>query len=63
MSRQDALTGKRAMTGNNRSHALNASKRRFDLNLQKITINDGGTKTTLRVTAKTARTLRKHGLV
>lgn len=62
MSRQDMLTGKRAMSGNTRSHALNASKRKFNLNLQKVTIVENGTKTTLRVTAKTARTLKKYGV-
>ncbi|UUD37281.1 50S ribosomal protein L28 [Mycoplasmopsis californica] len=63
MSRQDMLTGKKAMTGNIRSHALNSTKRRFNLNLQKVTLNDGGKPVTLRVTAKTAKTLKKHGLV
>ncbi|WP_027334267.1 50S ribosomal protein L28 [Mycoplasma elephantis] len=63
MSREDMLTGKKAMTGNNRSHALNATKRKFNLNLQKITIHDNGKPVTLRVTAKTAKTLKKHGLV
>lgn len=63
MSRIDTLTGKKAMTGNNRSHALNSSKRRFNLNLQKVTINNNGSKQTIRVTAKTARTLKKLGAV
>ncbi|MDJ1647025.1 50S ribosomal protein L28 [Mycoplasma phocimorsus] len=58
MSRQDMLTGKRAMSGNTRSHALNASKRKFNLNLQKVTIIENGQKKTLRVTAKTAKTAR-----
>ncbi|MDJ1645858.1 50S ribosomal protein L28 [Mycoplasma sp. M5725] len=62
MSRQDMLTGKRAMSGNTRSHALNASKRKFNLNLQKVTIIENGQKNTLRVTAKTARTLKKYGV-
>lgn len=61
MSRQDALTGKKPMMGNNRSHAMNASKRRFNLNLQKITINQNGRNQTIKVTAKTARTLKKAG--
>lgn len=29
------VTGRKAVTGNNRSHAMNYSKRRFGANLQK----------------------------
>ncbi|CAD2076901.1 50S ribosomal protein L28 [Phocicoccus pinnipedialis] len=32
------VTGRRARSGNNRSHALNASKRTFGANLQKVRI-------------------------
>ena len=32
------VTGRKASTGNNRSHALNANKRRFNANLQKVRI-------------------------
>ena len=63
MSRVDDITGKKPMSGNLRSHALNTSKRRFNLNLQKVTIVENGEKITLRVTAKTKRTLRKQGRI
>ena len=63
MSRIDDITGKKPMSGNLRSHALNTSKRRFNLNLQKVTIVENGEKITLRVTAKTKRTLRKQGRI
>ena len=59
MSRQDAITGKKPLVGNNRSHAMNATKRRFNLNLQTITIEQNGQKKRIKVTAKTARTLKK----
>ena len=36
MSRVCDICGKRAQTGNHRSHALNATKRKFYPNLQKI---------------------------
>ncbi|MGX9340608.1 50S ribosomal protein L28 [Mycoplasma sp. 128] len=62
MPGKDQLTGKKALSGNKRSHALNATKRRFDLNLQKVTVLENGQKKTYRVTAKTARTLKKYGL-
>ncbi|TLG75262.1 50S ribosomal protein L28 [Culicoidibacter larvae] len=38
MARVCFVTGKKAMTGNKRSHALNTSKRRWNANLQKVRI-------------------------
>jgi ribosomal protein L28 len=38
MSRVCHVTGKKPKTGNKRSHALNATKRRFNTNLQKVRI-------------------------
>lgn len=38
MSRVCYLTGKKPSSGNKRSHAMNASKRRFNANLQKVRI-------------------------
>ena len=32
------FTGRKTVSGNNRSHALNASKRRWNANLQKVRI-------------------------
>lgn len=63
MSRMDQVTGKRALKGNKRSHAMNATIRTFGLNLQKVTVMENGQKKTLRVTAKTARTLKKKGYI
>ncbi|WP_033160815.1 50S ribosomal protein L28 [[Mycoplasma] collis] len=64
MARRDDITGKGPMVGNNRSHALNATKRTFRLNLQKIQYKDiNGREVTLKVSAKTARTLRKKGII
>lgn len=63
MARKDDITGKKAMSGNYRSHALNTTKRRFNLNLQKVTIVENGKKVTYKVSAKTARTLRKQGRI
>lgn len=63
MSRMDQITGKKPMSGNYRSHAMNATRRKFNLNLQKVTIIENGRKVTYRVTAKTARTLRKQGRI
>lgn len=63
MSRQDEITGKRGAAGQSRSHAMNATKRTFGLNLQKVTVVEEGQKKTLRVTARTAKTLKKQGRV
>lgn len=64
MPGRDQLTGQKALSGNKRSHALNATKRTFDLNLQKVTVKqENGSGKTIRVTAKNARTLKKYGLI
>ncbi len=61
MARQDDITGKKAMSGNYRSHALNTTKRKFNLNLQKVTVIENGQKKRIKVSAKTAKTLKKKG--
>jgi large subunit ribosomal protein L28 len=38
MPKQCVITGRKARTGNNRSHAMNASKRTWGANLQKVRI-------------------------
>ncbi|RMA79015.1 large subunit ribosomal protein L28 [Metamycoplasma subdolum] len=64
MPGRDKLTGQKALSGNKRSHSLQTTKRTFDLNLQKVTVRQpNGGKKTVRATAKTARTLKKQGLV
>ena len=40
MARACYATGKKGMTGNNRSHAMNASRRKWKANLQKVKIID-----------------------
>ncbi len=52
------------LVGNLRSHSMIATKRKFNVNLQKITItNSNGTPTTLRVSAKTIKTLKRKGIL
>lgn len=60
MSRICPLTGKKPMYGNNRSHSLRATRRRWNVNLQKTTIVIDGKKTTLRLSTAALRTLRKN---
>lgn len=61
MSRKSDISKKGPMFGNNRSHAMNATKRRWNLNLQKVKIVDPKTKKVikLKLSAKELKTLRK----
>ncbi|RIV16331.1 50S ribosomal protein L28 [Mycoplasmopsis gallopavonis] len=63
MARRDVLTGKGPQSGNKRSHAMNASKRKFNVNLQKVRITLNGRSQTLRVSAKTLKTLKTKGFI
>ena len=60
MSRKDYFTGKKAMSGNKKSHAMNHSRRVWNVNLQtvRITLPNGQTKK-VRVSARTLKTLNK----
>jgi large subunit ribosomal protein L28 len=60
MSRTCPITGKKPMYGNNRSHSLRATRRRWNVNLQKTTMMIDGKKTTLRISTAALRTLRKN---
>lgn len=59
MSRKCQLSGKGPMSGNSRSHALNATRRKWNVNLQKATVIIDGKPTKVRVSARQLRTLRK----
>lgn len=61
MSRVCQLTGKRPTVGNNRSHALNATKRRFIPNLitKKLFDVTTGRVRRMRISASALRTLTK----
>ncbi len=64
MSRVCELTGKRAMVGNNVSHAMNKTKRKFDVNLVKkrFYIPEEDKWVTLRIAASTIKTINKKGI-
>lgn len=59
MSKKCQISGKGPISGNTRSHALNASRRKWNVNLQKATILVDGKPTKVRVSARTLKTLRK----
>lgn len=58
MSRICAISGKRPMSGNNRSHALNATRRKWGVNLQNVTIMVNGKPTKVKVSARALKTLK-----
>ncbi|WP_341513397.1 50S ribosomal protein L28 [Mesomycoplasma ovipneumoniae] len=64
MARKDSISQRGPMSGNNRSHALNATKRKFNLNLQQIVLKTAsGQKVRIKVSAKTKKTLQKWGKI
>ena len=63
MTRKCDLTGKLVITGNNVSHAVNKTKRKFLPNLQNTSFFSEilGKKIKLRVTSKGIKTVEKNG--
>ena len=64
MSRTCELTGKKSMVGNNVSHSLNRTKRRFDANLikKRFYIPEEDKWITLKVSTTALRTINKNGI-
>lgn len=59
MSRVCAVSGRKALSGNNRSHSLRATRRKWNVNLQNAVID--GKK--VKVSARALRTLRKQNAI
>jgi len=64
MSRVCELTGKKAMVGNNVSHALNRTRRKFNANLMKkrFYIPEEDKWITLKVSASALKNINKKGI-
>ena len=64
MSRICQITGKRAMVGNNVSHANNRTKRRFEINLleKKFYLPEQEKSVTLKVSAHGLRIINRIGI-
>ena len=64
MSRVCELTGKKAMVGNNVSHALNRTKRKFNANLRtkRFYIPEEDKWVTLKVSASALKNINKKGI-
>ena len=64
MSRVCELTGKKAMVGNNVSHAMNRTKRTFDANLmtKRFYIPEEDKWITLKVSASALKNINRKGI-
>jgi len=64
MSRVCELTGKRAMVGNNVSHAMNKTKRKFNVNLikKRFYIPEEDKWITLRISTSALKNINKKGI-
>ena len=60
MSRVCAVSGKKAMSGNRRSHSLRATRRKWNVNLQKVHVVVDGKPQTLKVSARAMKTLKAN---
>lgn len=61
MSRVCAVSGKKAMSGNRRSHSMHASRRKWNVNLQKVHMVVDGKPVTMRISARALKTLKGTG--
>ena len=64
MSRTCELTGKKSMVGNNVSHSLNRTKRRFEANLikKRFYIPEEDKWITLKISTSALKTINKIGI-
>ena len=64
MSRVCDITGNRVMFGNNVSHAMNKTKRRFDINLikKRFYIPEEDKWITLKIKASVLKTINRKGI-
>ena len=64
MSRVCELTGKKAMIGNNVSHAMNRTKRKFDANLikKRFYIPEEDRWVTLKISTSALKNINKKGI-
>ena len=60
MSRICAVTGKGPLSGNNRSDSLRATRRRWNVNLQKVRVMVDGKEKNVRMSARALRTLKSQ---
>ncbi|WP_075433674.1 50S ribosomal protein L28 [Buchnera aphidicola] len=64
MPKKCQITKKKSMLGQNRSHAMNATKRKFSLNIQyhKFWLPDENKRIKIRISSKGLRMINKFGI-
>jgi large subunit ribosomal protein L28 len=58
MSRVCAVSGKKALSGNKRSHSLHATRRKWNVNLQTVRVMVDGKPQKVRMSARALKTLK-----
>ncbi|MBQ1299665.1 MAG: 50S ribosomal protein L28 [Erysipelotrichaceae bacterium] len=58
MSRVCVVTGKRPVSGNKRSDSLRATRRKWNVNLQKVKVMVDGKPQTVKMSARALKTLK-----
>lgn len=58
MSKVCAVSGKKALSGNKRSHSLRATRRKWNVNLQKVKVMVDGKPQRIRISARALKTLK-----
>ena len=63
MPRVCAVSGKKALSGNRRSHSLRATRRKWNVNLQKVKVMVDGKPQRIKVSARALKTLKAQSKV
>lgn len=63
MSKICAVSGRGPLSGNKRSHSMRATRRKWNVNLQKVRVIVDGKPQTIRVSARALRTLKKQNAI
>lgn len=63
MSKRCEVSGRGPLSGNRRSHSMRATRRKWNVNLQKARVVVDGKPQTIKVSARALRTLKKQGAI
>ena len=63
MSKVCAVSCRGPLSGNKRSHSMRATRRKWNVNLQKVRVIVDGKPQTIRVSARALRTLKKQNAI
>ena len=63
MSKVCAVSGRGPLSGNKRSHSMRATRRKWNVNLQKVRVIVDGKPQTIRVSARALRKLKKQNAI